>query len=95
MSLPRNIKVHDFLTAVGKFGKENFGTCEIRQCGGSTLKIEFFYDHQDQKNYEPALIFVIYNKEYLSRDCLRKLLKTMDRSGFTNLKEKFLQYLST
>jgi hypothetical protein len=92
-SIPRNIKVHDFLTKVGRFAKENFGSYEIREGNGS-LKIEFYLDHQDHKHFEPAMTFTVYHKEYLSKSCLVKLLKTMDREGFTHLKEKFLQCLN-
>jgi len=94
-NVPKNVKVKDFLTAIGQLVKKNFGTCEIREGRkGSSLKIEIFYDEKDRQSFEPALTFDIYHKKVMSKKCLCKVLKTFDKAGFKDQKEELLDILN-
>jgi hypothetical protein len=79
---------------MGKFAKANFGGCEIRQGKGSSLIIELFYNQEDYKCFEPRLRLVIYEKECMSRKCLKKVLHDFDKAGLGDLKNDLLGHLN-
>ena len=93
-NIPKQIKVQNFLTAIGKFAKENFGGYEIRQGKGSSLIIELYYNQEDLAKFEPRLRFTVYQKECISRICFRKIMREFDKAGLGDLKEKLLDHLN-